>query len=227
MQFLLLMLIVVGLVAGPQLWVRRVLSRYSRPEDRYEASGAETARRLLDALGLESVPVETTEQGDHYDPAARAVRLSAQNYHGRSLTATTIAAHEVGHALQDAEAYRPLRWRTRLVRWVGPLEKIGAALMMGIPLIVGLTRLPYTGLLMFLGGFLALGASVAVHLLTLPTEFDASFGRAMPLLEKHGVLYRSDARHARRLLRAAAMTYVSASLMSLLNIARWWAILRR
>lgn len=227
MQFLLLMLIVVGLVAGPQLWVRRVLSRYSRPEDRYEASGAETARRLLDALGLESVPVETTEQGDHYDPVARAVRLSAQNYHGRSLTATTIAAHEVGHALQDAEAYRPLRWRTRLVRWVGPLEKIGAALMMGIPLIVGLTRLPYTGLLMFLGGFLALGASVAVHLLTLPTEFDASFGRAMPLLEKHGVLYRSDARHARRLLRAAAMTYVSASLMSLLNIARWWAILRR
>lgn len=227
MQFLLLTLIVVGLVAGPQLWVRRVLGRYSRPEDRYEASGAETARRLLDALGLESVPVETTEQGDHYDPGARAVRLSAQNYHGRSLTATTIAAHEVGHALQDAEAYRPLRWRTRLVRWVGPLEKIGAALMMGIPLIVGLTRLPYTGLLMFLGGFLALGASVAVHLLTLPTEFDASFGRAMPLLEKHGVLYRSDARHARRLLRAAAMTYVSASLMSLLNIARWWALVRR
>ena len=227
MQFLLLTLIVVGLVAGPQLWVRRVMSRYSRPEDRYEASGAETARRLLDALGLEAVPVETTEQGDHYDPAARAVRISAQNYHGRSLTATTIAAHEVGHALQDAEAYRPLRWRTRLVRWVGPLEKTGAALMMSSPLIVGLTRLPFAGLLMFLGGFMTLGAAVAVHLLTLPTEFDASFGRAMPLLEKHGVLYESDARHARRLLRAAAMTYVAASLMSLLNIARWWAILRR
>jgi hypothetical protein len=80
---------------------------------------------------------------------------------------------------------------------------------------------------MFLGGFLTLGAAVAVHLLTLPTEFDASFGRAMPVLEKHGVLYRNDARHARRLLRAAAMTYVAASLMSLLNIARWWAILRR
>ena len=227
MQFLILTLIVVGLVAGPQLWVRRVMSRYSRPGDRYEASGAETARRLLDALGLQAVPVETTEQGDHYDPAARAVRLSAQNYHGRSLTATTIAAHEVGHALQDAEAYRPLRWRTRLVRWVGPLEKVGAALMMGIPLIVGVTRLPFAGLLMFLGGFMTLGAAVAVHLLTLPTEFDASFGRAMPLLEKHGVLYESDARHARRLLKAAAMTYVAASLMSLLNIARWWAILRR
>ena len=69
--------------------------------------------------------------------------------------------------------------------------------------------------------------AVAVHLLTLPTELDASFGRAMPVLEKHGVLYRNDAPHARRLLKAAAMTYVAASLMSLLNIARWWAILRR
>jgi Zn-dependent membrane protease YugP len=81
--------------------------------------------------------------------------------------------------------------------------------------------------MMLLGGILTLGSAVAVHLLTLPTEFDASFGRAMPMLEQQGVLYASDARHARKLLRAAAMTYVSASLMSLLNIARWWAILRR
>ena len=227
MQFIVLTLVIVALVAGPQLWVKRVIARYSRPGDRYQATGAQTARRLLDAHGLQHVTVETSEQGDHYDPGARAVRLSAANYHGRSLTATTIAAHEVGHALQDAEAYAPLRWRTQLVRLVAPLEKVGAALMMGIPLIVGLTRLPYAGLLMFLGGFLTLGAAVAVHLLTLPTEFDASFGRAMPVMEKHGVLYRSDARHARRLLKAAAMTYVAASLMSLLNIARWWAILRR
>jgi hypothetical protein len=227
MYFLVLTLVILALVAGPQIWVKRVIRRYSRPADRYEESGAQTARRLLDVHGLQSVVVEATEQGDHYDPAARVVRLSADNYHGRSLTATTIAAHEVGHALQDAEAYRPLRWRTRLVHWVAPLEKVGAALMMGIPLIVGVTRLPYAGLLMFVGGFLTLGAAVAVHLLTLPTELDASFGRAMPVLEKHGVLYRSDAPHARRLLKAAAMTYVAASLMSLLNIARWWAILRR
>ena len=77
------------------------------------------------------------------------------------------------------------------------------------------------------GGLLTLGSAVAVHVLTLPTELDASFGRAMPLLKKQQVLYPSDERHARRLLQAAAMTYVSASLMSLLNIARWWAIIRR
>jgi hypothetical protein len=107
------------------------------------------------------------------------------------------------------------------------VEKTGAILMMATPLIIGITRAPVAGLLMVIGGLLTLGSAVAIHLLTLPTEFDASFGRALPLLKEQDVLYPSDERHARRLLKAAAMTYVSASLMSLLNIARWWAILRR
>ena len=143
------------------------------------------------------------------------------------MTATTIAAHEVGHALQDAEGYPPLKWRTRLVQWVGPVEKVGAMLLMATPLIVGVTRAPLAGVLMLFGGFLSLGSAVVIHLLTLPTELDASFGRALPLMERQGVLYQADERHARTLLKAAAMTYVSASLMSLLNVARWWAILRR
>jgi Zn-dependent membrane protease YugP len=83
------------------------------------------------------------------------------------------------------------------------------------------------GLLMFTGGLMTLGAAVLIHLLTLPTEFHASFGRALPLLREQPVLYETDEKHARRLLKAAAMTYVSASLMSLLNVARWIAILRR
>ena len=227
MHILVLIALLIALIVGPHIWVRRVMGRYSRPEVRYEQTGAETARRLLDAAGLQSVNVETTDGGDHYDPVEKAVRLSGENYLGRSLTATTIAAHEVGHALQDASGYGPLKWRTRLVKWVGPFEKAGAALMMGTPLIIGITRVPYAGALMLLGGFLTLGSAVAVHMLTLPTEFDASFGRAMPMLEKHAVIYEKDERHARKLLKAAAMTYVSASLMSLLNVARWWAILRR
>ena len=227
MHILIILIVIMALVVGPQLWVKRVMERYSRPEDRYELNGAETARKLLDAHGLQSVQVESTDSGDHYDPMAKTVRLSAQNMISRSLTATSIAAHEVGHAVQDAGGYTPLKWRTRLVKWVSPIEKTGAALMMATPLIIGITRLPIAGLLMLLGGFLTLGSAVAVHLLTLPTEFDASFGRALPMLEEHGVLYEKDARHARKLLKAAAMTYVSASLMSLLNFARWWAILRR
>jgi Zn-dependent membrane protease YugP len=227
MHIVLILLILLALLVGPGVWVKRVMARYSRPADRYQRSGAETARHLLDALRLQDVAVEISESGDHYDPSARAVRLSAANYEGRSLTAVTVAAHEVGHALQDAQGFPPLKWRTRLVQWVGPVEKVGALLMMATPVIIGVTRLPVAGLLMFSGGVLTLGSAVAIHLLTLPTEFDASFGRAMPLLRKQNVLYPVDERHARRLLKAAAMTYVSASLMSLLNVARWIAILRR
>ncbi|MBT8041512.1 MAG: zinc metallopeptidase [Gammaproteobacteria bacterium] len=227
MHILVFVLVIFAVVTLPQLWVRRVMQRYSEPADRYPERGAETARRLLDAAGLESVRVENTEVGDHYDPIEKVVRLSENNYSDASLTATTIAAHEVGHAVQDASGFAPLRWRTKLVRWVGPVEKIGAGMMMATPLIIGITRLPYAGALMLLGGLMTLGSAVAVHLLTLPSEFDASFGRAMPMLEEHGVLYENDAPHARRLLKAAAMTYVAASLMSLLNVARWWAILRR
>jgi len=227
MHIVILVILLLGLVVGPGFWVRRVMERYSKPADRYGYTGAEAARRLLDGQGLQQVAVEISETGDHYDPAARAVRLTAQNYQGGSLTAITIASHEVGHAMQDAQGFAPLKWRTRLVQWVSPVEKTGAVLMMATPLIIGLTRLPVAGLLMFLGGLLTLGSAVVIHLLTLPTEFDASFGRAMPLLKEQDVLYSSDEKHARRLLRAAAMTYVSASLMSLLNVARWWAILRR
>lgn len=215
------------IIFGPGLWVSRVLERYSEPADRYARSGADTARLLLDRHDLHAVAVESTEAGDHYDPVDKVVRLTPDKFAGRSLTAITVAAHEVGHAVQDQCNYGPLRWRTRLVRVAGPLQKLGAGVLMVSPFIGALTRVPQLGLLLFLAGFLTLATSTLVHLVTLPTEFDASFGRALPMLDRHQVLRPVDRPHARRLLTAAALTYVSASLMSLLNIARWWAILRR
>ena len=95
------------------------------------------------------------------------------------------------------------------------------------PFVGALTRVPGLGALMFLGGMLSLGSAAVVHFVTLPTEFDASFGRALPMLEEHSLLKQADHPYARKILTAAAMTYVAASLMSLLNIARWLAILRR
>ena len=227
MVIILLIVILLAALFLPGFWVRRIMARYSKPADRYSVTGGEAARRLLDLNGLKNVGVEATEAGDHYSPLDRMVRLSGDNFSGSSLTAVTIAAHEVGHAVQDASGYPALRLRTRLVRWVGPIQKVGAFLLMGAPAFVAVTRIPSAGVLMVLGGFLTLGTGVLVHMVTLPTEFDASFGKALPMLREHDVLIAGDEYHARRLLRAAAMTYVSASLMSLLNIARWWAILRR
>jgi len=227
MHLLIPALILLAVVFGPGLWVQRVMRRYSEPGDRYRETGAELARQLLDALELRQVTVERTEAGDHYDPKDKAVRLTPDKFDGRSLTAITVAAHEVGHAHQDHTAYGPLRWRTRLVSATQGIQRFGAAALMASPFIGMISGTPSAGILMFLGGLATLGTAILVHMATLPTEFDASFARAMPMLEQGGILRPGDAPHARRLLTAAALTYVAASLMSLLNIARWWAILRR
>jgi hypothetical protein len=203
------------------------MNRYSKPEDRYSGTGAQLARHLLDKSGLDSVVVESTVDGDHYDPDSKAVRLTEDKYSGHSLTAITVAAHEVGHAIQDRDGYAPLRLRSQLVRASRKIERLGAGVLIVSPLIGVLTRAPALGVVMFLAGFITLATSTLVHFVTLPTEFDASFSRALPMLDQYGILKKVDRPHARRLLMAAALTYVAASLMSLLNIARWWAILRR
>lgn len=227
MPILIFVLIILAVIFGPGLWVRRVMNRYSKPEDRYSGTGAQLARHLLDKSGLDSVVVESTVDGDHYDPDSKAVRLTEDKYSGHSLTAITVAAHEVGHAIQDRDGYAPLRLRSQLVRASRKIERLGAGVLIVSPLIGVLTRAPALGVVMFLAGFITLATSTLVHFVTLPTEFDASFSRALPMLDQYGILKKVDRPHARRLLMAAALTYVAASLMSLLNIARWWAILRR
>lgn len=227
MYLIVFALVIIAIIFGPGIWVQRVLSKYAEPADRYAGTGAQLARFLLNKNGLETVKVEQSKEGDHYDPMDKAVRLTPDKFEGRSLTAITVAAHEVGHALQDRDAYGPLRLRTRLVKATRHVEKLGAGILMISPFVGMLTRVPMLGALMFLGGLLTLGSSTVIHFVTLPTEFDASFNRALPILERDNILKKADRNHARRILKAAAYTYVSASLMSLLNIARWWAILRR
>jgi len=227
MHLLLPLVLILALIFGPGWWVRNVMSRYSNPADRYEGTGGELARHLLDRLDLGHVKVEETAAGDHYDPEEKAVRLTPDKLNGRSLTAVTVAAHEVGHALQDKIGYAPLKLRNRLVAMTRPVERLGAGILMAAPFMGMLTRAPSISLLMIAGGMMSLGASTMVHLVTLPTEWDASFRRALPMLEHGEILHRVDLPHARRLLTAAALTYVAASLASLLNIARWWALLRR
>lgn len=220
-------LALLGLLYWPAWWVRRVIDRYSRPPDRYPESGAQVARRLLDSLGLRRVGVEATATGDHYDPESRTVRLGEAHFSGHSLAAVTIAAHEVGHALQHARGYAPLRWRGRMVHFAASAQRAAPLLLLAAPVLVLLTRSPAIGLMAALFAFGSMLLAVLVHLVTLPTELDASFGRALPLLREQSLLIPGDEPHARRLLTAAALTYVSAATLSLLSLARWLPILRR
>lgn len=220
------LVLLAAVVVLPGWWVKRVMQRHHAPADRYPGTGAELARDLLDRLDLQAVPVERTDQGDHYDPEQRAVRLSPANHDGRSLTAITVAAHEVGHAVQHAIGYGPLLWRTKLVKSVQKIQRIGLLLIAAMPIVLLALRLPSAGLTLLVFGVAALASGIVVHLVTLPTEFDASFRRALPLLEKGGYLKPEDRRPARRILTAAALTYVAASLMGLLNFWWWLRVLR-
>ncbi len=226
-RLLLTLLLLAAVFIGPQLWIKRVFAQHRTPREDFPGTGGELARHLLDRFHLEQVQVETTEIGDHYDPSAKVVRLTHENYHNKSLTAATVAAHEVGHALQDQAEYPPLKKRTRLVRVAQSAERVGSFLMLGIPIVAAVTRTPAAGILVMLAGIATMGIGTVIHLLTLPVEWDASFRRALPILEQGGYLSREDLSGARRILKAAALTYVAGSMASLLNLWRWIAMMRR
>jgi Zn-dependent membrane protease YugP len=219
-------LILLVAVFGPQWWVRHVLARHGADRPDLPGTGAELARHLLDAAGLESVAVEETDLGDHYDPEARAVRLLPQHYGGRSIAAAAVAAHEVSHALQHARAERPFAMRFALVKRIAWIDKVASVVLLLAPVVFFAVKAPILLVLQLALGILLLAIRVAVHVATLPVEFDASFGKALPTLERGGYLARADLPAARSVLRAAAWTYVAAALATLLDIARWFRLLR-
>ncbi|MGV6827478.1 MAG: zinc metallopeptidase [bacterium] len=227
MHWLILIFLLAILILGPQLWVQWILNRHNRiPEVNFGGNGSELARYLLDKMSLQSVGVEITEQGDHYDPQARVVRLTKDKYEGKTLTAITVAAHEVGHAIQHAAGEPMFEWRTRLAIWAAYGAKIGSFLLFLVPLLPLLTKVPIAAAVPALAAFLILGTGLVVQLLTLPVEVDASFKKALPLLEA-GILTEEQQRPARNILRAAAMTYVAGALAGLLNFWRWLQVFRR
>lgn len=211
--------LLIALVLGPQWWVRRAMARHAADRPDLPGTGGELARHLLDLAGLEGVPVEIAP-ADHYDPVDRVVRLSPDNHDGRSVTAVAVAAHEVAHALQHAAGDRLLAARVRLVPLIQGFEIAAAVVMATSPLVLALVRSPVLLLIQVAIGVALLGGRLLLHLLTLPVELDASFRRALPILEAGGYLDARDLPGARTVLRAAAFTYVASALVSLVDIAR-------
>ena len=214
-----------ALIFGPSWWVRRTMAAHAHERPDYPGTGAELARHLLDEAGLAAVKVEeTAELGDHYDPVEKAVRLSPLNFHGRSVTAVSVAAHEVGHAIQDRDGYAPLRWRQVMVVQAQRLQMIGVVAMMAAPVVFAIARAPGMLALQIVTAMAIMASTLAVHAVTLPTEFDASFRRALPVLENY--IPQDDMPAARQVLKAAAWTYVASALVSLLDVLRWFRVLR-
>jgi uncharacterized protein len=227
MLYLIVLMLLFLLLLGPQWWVQRVMDKYNKhDESNFPGSGGELARHLLDRYLLKGVSVEKTNLGDHYDPTSKAIRLSEDRLKGKTLTAITTAAHEVGHALQDAADEPLFRWRSRLGGFAQMAQRLGSFLLFLAPIASVMSRAPGVGMISVLAAFLIMGTNVLLQLITLPVELDASFKKAMPLL-KQGYLTPEQCPGAEKILQAAAFTYLASSLAGLLNFWQWLRVLRR
>lgn len=198
----------------------KVKSAYAQMSQvRASMSGFEAARRILDAGGLRDVQIEQVpgHLSDHYDPRGKVLRLSPEVYRGNSMASVGIAAHEAGHALQDARNYAPLVIRNLAVPAANFGSSIGTLLLMvgmGMIFFAGASVL---GKWVFLAGIVAFGATVVFQLVNLPVEFDAS-SRAKTQLVNLGIVSGADLHYVSRVLNAAALTYVAATLQAVLTL---------
>ena len=221
------LLILLALIFGPSLWVKFVMKRYSKEKPEMPGTGGELAKHLIERFTLKDVKVEVTELGDHYDPVEKKVRLLREHYESKSLTAVAIAAHEVGHAIQDQQGDKRLVTRTKMIPVADKVARWSAAIISLSPVIGIITRHPMPFSLVLLLGLSGFIARMMVHAVTLPIEFDASFAKALPVLREGSYVSKSDEDAVSRILRSAALTYVSAALADILNLGRWIAILLR
>jgi len=212
MDFLIIIAFLISLWA--QFRVKGTFNRWSRVQAASGLTGYEAARRMLDRNGLHDVPVEPVpgSLSDHYDPIARVVRLSEPVYYERSIAALSVACHEVGHAIQHQHSYPMLVLRHRMFPVVRFASGIAPFLLIAGFLFHSLNLIGF--------GIIFFSAAVAFQLVTLPVEFNAS-SRARDLMIAEGFIYRDEERGVAKVLNAAALTYVAAALISLLELVKY------
>jgi len=194
-----------------QFRVKSTYSRYSKVATSRGVTGAQAARRILDAEGITDVSIETARGflSDHYDPRSRVLRLSEGVYAGDSLASVGVAAHEAGHAIQHARGYAPLQLRSALV----PISSLGSNLAWPL-LIIGFIFMAKS---FIMAGILFFTFAVLFQIVTLPVEFNAS-SRALQALPATGILSDTEVQGARKVLSAAALTYVAAAAMAVVQL---------
>ena len=196
-----------------QIRVKNTFDRYSKLLNRRGLTGADVARYILDSNGLGDIHVQTVrgQLTDHYDPGKRVVRLSNPVYSSTSVAALGVAAHETGHAIQHKTGYGPLALRTNLV----PIAGVGSSMGPYLAIFGLIFRLP----LLVNIGIILFTLAVAFYLITLPVEFNAS-KRAISILESSGMLAADEIEPAKKVLKAAAMTYVASAAVAMASLLR-------
>ena len=193
--------------------VKKTFSKYDEIKLNSDLTGAQAARKILLNNNLENVEIKKTDGklSDHYDPKKKTLNLSNDVYSNNSIAAVGVAAHEVGHAIQDKEGYKPLSLRASLV----PAANIGSSLGLPLAIFGFFIRVDF----LIMTGFVLFSAAFLFHLVTLPVEFNAS-NRAISNLKSTDILTDSEIKGAKKVLKAAAFTYVATTLVALANMIR-------
>ena len=201
----------------PSLWVNFILKKYNKNLPDMPFTGKELGLKILEEQKLNNVSINSIKQLDHYNPIDKKIHISDDKLNKKSITSIAVVAHEIGHAIQDKENYKPLQLRQNLIEKTIILERIGSFLLIiGLPSIFAFTKSP---LITFVAALIIMGClstNVLIHLITLPVEFDASFKRALPILKKY--VPKENMLQCRSVLKAAALTYLAQSIISIFRL---------
>nr|CAA6823165.1 MAG: Unknown protein [uncultured Thiotrichaceae bacterium] len=227
MVFVILSAIFILLMFAPQMWVRHVMRKNSHTIDEMPGTGAELATHLIERFKLHGIGVEETEEHrDHFDPNDKMVRLSPSNFHGKSLTAVAVATHEVGHAIQFHRKEDVFLLRKKYLPRAEQMRRMGGYALWLSPVLALVMKSPMALFLPILISVVLQVVAAMTYLVVLPEEWDASFGKAMPILEE-GYLPPEYLPQADSVLKAAALTYFAGALSSVLNLGYLLLLLRR
>ena len=219
-------LFILALTLLPQYWVKQVFAKNRQDTPNILGNGKDFALHLLEKLKIKNITVVEQKGGNYYDPVKKVLALSPENYNEKSLCAVVIAAHEVGHIIQDYSNSFLLKLRFFLVKLFQTIRLVSNSLLIISPFLFVFR--PVSGLLALLLYFGASLIGVLIHLCTLPLELDASFSKALPILEKGGYLNKKQLPKAKQILQAAAFTYLAAALNNIIfSIFQWRGWTRR
>ncbi len=201
----------------PNIWVNYILKNNNRVLSDMPFTGNQLGKKILEEQKIYNVSIESIKQQDHYNPIKKKIHIGEDKLNKKSITSIAVVAHEIGHAIQDKENYKPLIMRQKLIEKTMIFQRLGSFLLIiGLPSIFAFTKSP---LITFIAAMIIMGClstNVLIHLITLPVEFDASFKRALPILQKY--VPKENMKQCRSVLRAAAFTYLAQSIVSIFRL---------
>jgi len=226
MTYGLLIILILLVVIAPSMWVKFVLWMHGDEIHEMPGTGLEFANHLIDRFQLKGVTVvKGLSDENYYSPNEKKISLEPRFYDGKSLSAIAVAAHEVGHAIQFVREEQVSLLRDKYLPMANLIQKTGVTILIAVPFVATILRVPSIGIFLAIVGIVTMLSSTIMYIAILPEEYDASFNKALPILEE-GYVPSQYMPAIRKILRACAFTYVASALADILRLWRWLTLLK-